>query len=41
MNIKGLMTYLLTVYPTIYGQKRQWVRFVTHELFDCCVQASQ
>ena len=20
MNIKGLMTYLLTVYPTIYGQ---------------------
>ena len=24
MNIKGLMTYLLTWYSTVYSQKRQW-----------------
>ena len=35
MNIKGLMTYVLTVYTTVYRY------IVTHELFDCSVQASQ
>ena len=39
MNIKGLMTRLLTVYPMIYNHNG--FRIVTHELFDCFGQASQ
>ena len=41
INIKGLMTYLLTVYPTDIYIIHNGFRIVTHELFDCFVQESQ